>query len=131
MLELLELAPFANLTPGNLAVSWRQRAALARALVLKPEVLLLDNPLAGLTARQRQWLLNFLDQLWRGHEFFGGRPMTIVVTTDDLRPWQHARRQFAVLHEGSFTALGGWQGEEFRRSVVVNDLLSAPGETKI
>ena len=58
------------------AANWRQRAALARALILKPEVLLLDNPLAGLGARHLQWWLRFLDQLWRGHEWFGGRPMT-------------------------------------------------------
>lgn len=128
LLELLELGPFADLTPGNLAVSWRQRAALARALVLKPELLLLDNPLAGLGARQRQWQLDFLDQLWRGHEFFGGRPMTVVVTTDDLRPWQHARRKFAVLHEGAFTALGDWQSGEFCGSQAVKELLSAAQE---
>lgn len=131
LLELLELGPFADLTPGNLAVSWRQRAALARALVLKPELLLLDNPLAGLGARQRQWQLDFLDQLWRGHEFFGGRPMTVVVTTDDLRPWQHSQRKFAVLHEGTFTVLGNWSGEAFSQHDAAKDLLSVPGDTKI
>ncbi len=64
LLELLELAPFADATPANLAANWRQRAALARALVLKPELLLLDNPLVGLGVRHRRWLLQFLDQLW-------------------------------------------------------------------
>ena len=53
LLELLELTPFADSTPSNLAANWRQRAALARALVLKPELLLLDNPLAGLSVRHR------------------------------------------------------------------------------
>ena len=124
LLELLELTTFADATPANLAASWRQRAALARALVLKPELLLLDNPLAGLGARQRQWQLDFLDQLWRGHEFFGGRPMTIVVTTDDLRAWQHSRRKFAVLHEGAFAALGGWENESFAGHAAVKDLLA-------
>jgi ABC-type transporter Mla maintaining outer membrane lipid asymmetry ATPase subunit MlaF len=131
LLELFDLATFANSMPVNLTASWRLRAALARALVLKPELLLLDNPLAGLGARHRPWLASFLDQLARGHEFFGGRPMTIVATTDDLRAWQHPQRKFAVLHEGTFSTLGAWGGENFSRHEAVKDLLSAPGETKI
>ncbi|MEI9866527.1 MAG: ATP-binding cassette domain-containing protein [Limisphaerales bacterium] len=68
LLDLLELTPLADVTPANIAANWRQRAALARALILKPEVLLLDNPQAGLTARHLQWWLRFLEQLSRGHE---------------------------------------------------------------
>ena len=45
LLELMELTPLADITPPNISDNWRQRAALARALILKPEVLLLDNPL--------------------------------------------------------------------------------------
>ena len=94
LLELLEINDYADLTPANVAASWRQRVALARALVLKPELLLLDNPLTpGLGTRHRQWLLNFLDQLNRGHKFFGDQPMTIVATTDDLRALLHPRRR--------------------------------------
>ena len=130
LLALLELTPFASATPANVPAGWRQRAALARALALKPEVLLLDNPLAG-SGRQRQWLLNFLDQLWHGHEFFGGRRLTLVVSTDDLRVWQHPQRRFAVLHEKKFTKLGAWNGEEFSRHAAVKDLLSAPNETNL
>ena len=65
LLELTELTPLADVTPANVAANWRQRAALARALILQPELLLLDNPLAGLGARHRQWWLRFLDQ-WSG-----------------------------------------------------------------
>jgi putative ABC transport system ATP-binding protein len=125
LLDLLELKPYADATPANIAASWRQRAALARALVLKPELLLLDNPNGGLALRHRQWLVNFLDQLWRGHELFGGRPMTIVITTDDLRAWQHPNRRFAALQDGNFCALGAWNTAEFSRNAAVQELLAA------
>ncbi len=71
LLELMELTPLADVTPGNVAANWCQRAALARALVLKPEILLLDSPLRGLGARHVKWWLHFLEQLWRGHEGLG------------------------------------------------------------
>ena len=124
LLELLELKPFADSTPANVPVNWRQRAALARALILKPEVLLLDNPLGGLGVRHRQWLVSFLDQLWRGHESFGGQPLTLVVTTDDLRPWQDAQRKFALLRDQKFIPLGGWNEMEASADSVVKELLA-------
>ena len=131
LLELLELKPFADLTPANVPVNWRQRAALARALILKPEVLLLDNPLGGLGVRHRQWLVPFLDQLWRGHEWFGGQPLTLVVTTDDLRPWQKAQRKFAMLRDKKFISLGTWNEVETANDPIVKELLAVQVETTI
>jgi len=128
LLELMELVPLADVTPSNIAANWRQRAALARALILKPEVLLLDNPLASLGARHRHWWLRFLDQLSRGHGQFGGEPMTIAVTADDLRPWENARRKFALLHEKKFTMLGAWNEVETADHSAVKELLAAPVE---
>jgi ABC-type transporter Mla maintaining outer membrane lipid asymmetry ATPase subunit MlaF len=131
LLELLELKPFADSAPANVPVNWRQRAALARALILKPEVLLLDNPLGGLGVRHRQWLVPFLDQLWRGHEWFGGQPLTLVVTTDDLRPWQKAQRKFAMLRDKKFISLGTWNEVETANDPIVKELLAVQVETTI
>jgi ABC-type sulfate/molybdate transport systems ATPase subunit len=128
LLDGMELTPFANLTPANVPANWRQRAALARALILRPELLLLDQPLQGLNVRHRDWLRNFLNQLWRGHELMGGQPMTVVATTDDLREWRHPQRRFAVLSEGRFTQLGIWDAEKFAQHPAAKDLLSAPAE---
>ncbi len=128
LLELMELSPLADVTPSNITANWRQRAALARALVLKPEVLLLDNPLAGLGARHVHWWLRFLDQLSCGREQFGGKPMTLVVTADDLRPWENAQRKFALLHEKKFTTLGAWNEVETMNHSAVKELLAAPVE---
>ena len=128
LLELMELTPLADVTPSNIAANWRLRAALARALILKPEILLLDNPLAGLGARHLHWWLRFLDQLSRGHEQFGGKPMTLVVTADDLRPWQNARRRFALLRDKKFIPLGSWNEVETANDPIVKELLAVPAE---
>src|ERR1019366_797875 len=83
LLECTELTRWAESTPGTLRRNWQKRAGLARALALKPEVLLVDNPLAGLDPRDIHWWLGFLDQLSKGHTVMQGRPMTLVVTTAD------------------------------------------------
>jgi ABC-type transporter Mla maintaining outer membrane lipid asymmetry ATPase subunit MlaF len=129
LLELMELTPLADVTPANVAANWCQRAALARALILKPEVLLLDNPFRGLGGRHLQWWLRLLDRLWRGHEWSGGRPMTMVVTTDDLSRltgWQNADRKFALLRDKKFFPLGWWPAVEAANDPVVKELLAVP-----
>jgi ABC-type transporter Mla maintaining outer membrane lipid asymmetry ATPase subunit MlaF len=128
LLELMELKPLADVTPSNVGSSWLKRAALARALMLQPELLLLDNPLDGLGAHHAKWWLNFLDQLWRGHESFGGKPMTIVATAEDLRAWQSPQRKFALLHDKKFTTLGAWNEVETANHSVVKELLATPME---
>ena len=74
LLELTELTPWAESKPSTLGRSWQRRAGLARALALEPEVLLVDNPLAGLDPHHVRWWLGFLDQLSKGHPLMhGGR----------------------------------------------------------
>ena len=131
LLELLELVPFTTALPNNLAANWRQRTALARALILQPELLLLDNPLGGLDGRHRAWMLQFLEQLGRGHAQFGGLPMTLVVTTSELRVWQNPRRKFAVVDEKNFTVLGSSDAMEYEKHSTVKELLAEPDGTTL
>jgi ABC-type transporter Mla maintaining outer membrane lipid asymmetry ATPase subunit MlaF len=128
LLELMELKPIADVTPANLPRSWHKRAGLARALALRPEILLLDNPLGGLDARHSHWWLHFLDELWRGNKLVGAKPMTIIATTDDLRPWRNAPRKFALLKEKKFVPLGSWDETVSANEPLVKELLAAPTE---
>jgi len=124
MLEVMELSRFAHRRPSILARNWQKRAGLARALILRPEILLLDNPLTRLDARHATWWLNFLGQLARGQTVLRDRPMTLVVTGESFRPWRHHADHFAVLGEGRFTVVGDRTALEKSNDALVRELLA-------
>ena len=107
LLRATGLEPMADRMPGEIKHPWRQRVGLTRALALRPEVLLLDNPLAGLGPQDSRWWTAILAHLSAGHEVLGGRPATVVVAAHDLRPWADTGRQFALLKEGCWLPVGG------------------------
>jgi ABC-type transporter Mla maintaining outer membrane lipid asymmetry ATPase subunit MlaF len=133
ILDALELGSWAALTPSALGHSWQKRAGLARALALKPQVLLVDNALTGLDLRHANWWLDFLDQLSKGHRLLEGRPVTLVVTTADLRPWEGRAHQFAVLKGKRLEVLGTWAELEAASDELLHELLpkgrAAAGKT--
>jgi len=123
MMEAMELVPWANSTPGAIGRNWQKRVGLARALILRPEVLLIDNPLAGLDLRHIYWWLGFLGQLSKGHQLVDGRPATLVVTTADLRPWKERATQFAILRDRRLAVLGTWAQLQAANAELVHELL--------
>lgn len=123
LVDFAGLDSFADANPGATSRNWQQRAGLARALALRPEVLLLDNPLTGLDPRDAAWWLDRLDELSAGHALTGGRPLTLVATGDDLRPWRDRARQFALLREGHFVQLGARPALDASTEPLLQELL--------
>lgn len=124
LLENLELSAWAESTPGALSRNLQKRAGLARALILKPELLLLDNPLSGLDLRQLQWWLKLLCDLADGHPLLDSKPLTMVASASDLGPWRACARQCAILRKGSFTVLKDWPGTEAAGNELLNELIA-------
>jgi ABC-type transporter Mla maintaining outer membrane lipid asymmetry ATPase subunit MlaF len=130
LLDAMELTPWADHAPAMLRRSWQKRAGLARALALQPEILLVDNPLGGLDLPHTNWWLGFLDHLAKGHPLTGGRPVTLVITTADLRPWKGHARQFAILKNQRLCVLGTWAQLRAASQELLHELLTERAQTE-
>lgn len=104
MLEATGLAPWADELAEAAGSGWQQRVALARALILQPEILFIDEPLAGLDARQRQWWRACLHRLTRG-ESPARRPIAVVAATNDFALWSGTTHHFALVRDGHWVTL--------------------------
>jgi sulfate transport system ATP-binding protein len=100
LLSLVRLEAVANRYPRQLSGGQRQRMALARALAIKPEVLLLDEPFAALDAQVRGELRSWVRELQ--HEL---GITTILVTHDQIEAMEIADR-LVILNEGRIEQVG-------------------------
>lgn len=78
-LQLVRLEQFAKSYPHELSGGMKQRAALARTLIIEPNIILMDEPFSALDAQTREHLQQFMQQLLVDH------PVSIVFITHDVR----------------------------------------------
>ena len=100
MLELVGLGKYANRYPSQLSGGQQQRVALARALAIRPQVLLLDEPLSALDAKVRSRLR---DEIRRVQ--LEVRITTLFVTHDQEEALAIADR-VGVMQSGKLEQLG-------------------------
>lgn len=109
------LSAWAAKRPDQITRNLHQRIGLARALALEPEVILVDNPIGNVDPRQGRWWLDFLCAL--------KEKLTVVVATDDLRPWIDVGEQFALIRERHLEHIGGRDEIRQSKDPLVRELL--------
>ena len=101
LLELVQLNGFADRYPAQLSGGQRQRMALARALAVEPDVLLLDEPFGALDARVRKELRAWLR---RRHDEVH---VTTIFVTHDQEEAMDLADQIVVMSHGQVEQVGG------------------------
>jgi sulfate transport system ATP-binding protein len=100
LLGLVHLTGWADRYPAQLSGGQRQRMALARALAVEPEVLLLDEPFGALDTRVReelrQWLRRLHDEVH----------VTTIFVTHDQQEAMEVSEQIVVVNEGRIEQAG-------------------------
>jgi spermidine/putrescine transport system ATP-binding protein len=100
MLKLIQMTDLADHYPTQISGGQKQRVAIARALVLKPEILLLDEPLAALDLKLRQRMLLELELI---HDEVG---ITFIFITHDQTEAMSISDRIAIMNQGSIEQLG-------------------------
>lgn len=100
VLDLLELASKADLGAAALAYGEQRRVEIARALVSDPEIVLLDEPSAGMNVREAKELMEFISRIKTElHK-------TVIVIEHNMRVVRHISDRLIVLDHGCKIADG-------------------------
>ena len=114
-LEAVRMSAFRDRLSHHLSVGEKKRIAIATVLSMVPQILVLDEPSAGLDPRGRRTLINLLRDL----------PITMLVSTHDMRLVQELFPRTIVMDEGQIVADGS------TRAILENEeLLTAHGLEK-
>jgi cobalt/nickel transport system ATP-binding protein len=95
-LEAVHMRDYAKRVSHHLSVGEKKRIAIATVLSMNPEILVLDEPSAGLDPRARRTLINQLREL----------PQTMLVSTHDLRLVHELFPRTVIMDDGRIVANG-------------------------
>jgi len=95
-LEAVRMTTYRDRLSHHLSVGEKKRIAIATVLSMRPSILVLDEPSAGLDPRARRALINLLRDL----------PITMLVSTHDMRLVEELFPRTIVMDEGLIVADG-------------------------
>jgi cobalt/nickel transport system ATP-binding protein len=95
-LMAVEMSDFGDRLSHHLSMGQKKRIAIATVLAMKPQILILDEPSAGLDPRARRALIELLRAM----------PITMLVSTHDLRMVEELFPRMVIMDEGVIVADG-------------------------
>ena len=98
ILKMVSLEKQAKSYSRNLSGGMKRRLLIAKALVHKPPILVLDEPTAGVDVELRQ-------NLWENVKYLNKQGVTIILTTHYLLEAQEMSDRIAILNKGNLVAL--------------------------
>ena len=100
LMELLSITHIKNQYPGVLSGGESQRTALARALALKPDPLLLDEPFSSLSKDVKRHMQKLVRKL------YDQMHITVIYVTHNREDIQNTDARIAVMNDGSIQQIG-------------------------
>lgn len=115
MLDSLGIADCANRYPTELSGGQKQRIAIGRALVLEPDLLLMDEPSSALDAMTRERFQDLVLGLWQA------RPVTLVLVTHNIEEAVFLGQKIVIMAQGRI--IGEIDNPCFGREHLRDDLI--------
>lgn len=117
-LSLVGLSGISNLMPSDLSGGMKKRVALARALCIKPEIILYDEPTTGLDPISADSINELIKNL---HDKIN---ITSIVVTHDMKSAYKIGDKIAMLYQGRIVAEGSPRDIEGSKDPVVHQFIN-------
>ncbi len=124
-LQLVGLDEAANKRPGQISGGMKQRVSIARALAIRPEVLILDEPFGALDAITKEELQEELLQIWEAHR------ITVMMITHDIDEALFLADRIVMMTNGPAAKIGEIMTVPFDRPRVREAVIEDPRYAKL
>lgn len=104
LLELVGLSETANVKVRKYSGGMKQRLGIAQALINRPEILILDEPTAGLDPKERVRFRNLIEEL--------GKVSIVILSTHIVSDIEHIAERIIMMKNGQILWQGSWKEED-------------------